>query len=288
MAPEIDVFAEVEPRQKERIILALKKAGNVVGYLGDGVNDAAALHVADVGISVDTATDVLKEEADIVLLQKDLRVLTEGVEEGRRTFGNTLKYIFMATSGNFGNMFSTAIASFFLTFLPMLPKQILLNNLLTDGAEMTIASDTVDGNVLIRPQRWDLALIRKFMIVFGVLSALFDFATFAVLIFVLGSRVDQFRTAWFIESVASASMAVIGLRSRKSLFKGRPGKYMLIGTSLAIIAVLLIPYTQIGEIFGLVALYPIFHFWIWLIVGSYLAAIELTKRTFFLRMTGKQ
>ena len=159
----IDIFAEIEPNQKERIMLALKKAGNVVGYMGDGINDASALHAADVGISVDSAVDVAKEAADIVLLEQDLEVLVEGVREGRRTFANTLKYVFIATSANFGNMFSMAGASLFLPFLPLLPKQILLINLLTDFPEMTIASDNVDPEMVQEPRRWDIRFIRRFM-----------------------------------------------------------------------------------------------------------------------------
>ena len=173
----ISLFAEVEPNQKERIILALKKAGHVVGYSGDGINDATALHAADVGISVNGAVDVAKEAADIVLLEKDLNILVEGVKEGRRTIANTLKYVFMATSANFGNMFSMAGASLFLSFLPLLPHQILLTNLLTDIPEMTIATDRVDPELVQKPRRWDIAFIRKFMLSFGALSSIFDFCT---------------------------------------------------------------------------------------------------------------
>ena len=179
---EVNVFAEVEPNQKERIILALKKAGNVVGYMGDGINDASALHAADVGISVESAVDVAKEAADIVLLEKDLEVLVQGVREGRATFANTLKYVFMATSANFGNMFSMAGASLFLPFLPLLPKQILLTNLLTDFPEMTIATDSVDGEMVEQPRRWDIRFIRNFMLTFGLVSSVFDYLTFGVLL----------------------------------------------------------------------------------------------------------
>ena len=181
-AGEVAIFAEVEPNQKERIILALKKAGHVVGYVGDGINDASALHAADVGISVADAVDVAKEAAEIVLLEKDLEVLERGVREGRATFANTMKYVFMATSANFGNMFSMAGASLFLTFLPLLPKQVLLMNLLTDLPEMTIATDRVDPEMVERPRRWDIGFIRRFMVVFGVVSSVFDFLTFGVLL----------------------------------------------------------------------------------------------------------
>lgn len=279
----IDIFAEIEPRQKERIILALKKAGNVVGYMGDGVNDTPALHASDIGISVDTATDVVKEEADLVLMEKNLGVLADGVREGRSTFANTLKYVFMATSSNFGNMFSTAAASFFLPFIPMLPKQILLNNLLTDLQEMTIASDKVDKEVLLKPRRWDLNLIRRFMIVFGPLSAVFDFAMFGVLIFLLHATTDQFRTAWFIESVVSASLVVLIIRSTRPLLKSKPSKYLLIATCLVAAAAMLVPFTSIGTIFGLVLLPFQFYEWICIIVASYIIAAEITKRLFYAR-----
>ena len=174
---DVDVFAEIEPNQKERIILALRKAGNVVGYMGDGINDASALHAADVGISVDSAVDVAKEAADIVLLDKDLGVLVQGVREGQTTFANTLKYVFMATSANFGNMFSMAEVSLFLPFLPLLPKQILLTNLLTDVPEMTIATDRVDDAMVDYPRRWDITAIRKFMLTFGIMSSVFDYTS---------------------------------------------------------------------------------------------------------------
>ncbi len=197
---QVTIFAEVEPNQKERIILALKKAGHVVGYGGDGINDASALHAADVGISVESAVNVANEAADIVLLEKDLNILIEGVKEGRRTFANTLKYVFMATSANFGNMFSMAGASSFLPFLPLLPKQILLTNLLTDIPELTIATDRVDEELIERPRRWDLPFIRKFMLTFGLISSFFDFLTFGVLLWLLDAGTTEFRTGWFVES----------------------------------------------------------------------------------------
>jgi len=174
----IDVFAEIEPNPKERIIIAMRKAGNVVGYMGDGINDATALHAADVGILVDTAAEVAKDAADIVLLEKDLSVLIEGVREGRMTFSNTLKYVFMATSSNVGNMFSMSGLSLFIPFLPLLPKQILFTNLLTDFPEMTIATDNVDEQMINYPRRWDIKVIRKFMITFGLVSSVFDYLTY--------------------------------------------------------------------------------------------------------------
>lgn len=211
---EANIFAEIEPNQKERIILALKKSGNVVGYLGDGINDASALHAADVGISVDSAVDVAKESADIVLLEKDLSVLCEGVKEGRKTFANTLKYVFMATSANFGNMFSMAGASLFLPFLPLLPRQILLTNFMTDLPEMTIATDNVDSELMNRPRRWNIKFIKNFMLVFGILSSIFDYLTFGVLLFILNASPNMFRTGWFIESVISATLIVFVVRTQ--------------------------------------------------------------------------
>ena len=228
------VFAEVEPNQKERIILACKKAGNVVGYMGDGINDATALHAADVGISVDQAVDVAKEAADIVLLKQDLGVLVQGVREGRKTFANTMKYVFMATSANFGNMFSMAGASLFLKFLPLLPKQILLMNLMTDLPEMTIAGDAVDDELAMLPQRWDIGFIRRFMLVFGAISSVFDFLTFGVLLFVLKANERQFRTGWFLESVVSATLVVLIIRTRRPLIRSLPSRALLVATGISI------------------------------------------------------
>jgi P-type Mg2+ transporter len=279
---EVSIFAEIEPRQKERIILALKKAGNVVGYIGDGINDAPALHAADASISVDTAADVAKEGADMVLLEKDLGVLSEAIEEGRKTFANTLKYVFMATSANFGNMFSTAVASFFLAFLPMLPKQILLNNLLTDVSEMTIASDRVEQNMLRRPTGWNLGLIRKFMITFGILSACFDFTMFAVLILLLHASIEQFRSAWFIESVVSASLAILVIRSRRPMIASKPGRLLLVVSGIVIgMAALVVPLTPLGSIFGITSLPIEYYAWIALVVVAYIISLEFVKRSFF-------
>jgi Mg2+-importing ATPase len=277
----IDVFAEVEPNHKERIILALMKTGNVVGYLGDGINDASALHAADIGISVDSAVDVAKEAADIVLLDKDLNVLVQGVEEGRKTFANTLKYVFMATSANFGNMFSMAGASIFLTFLPLLPKQILLTNLMTDMPEMTIATDSVDKELLDQPRRWNIRFIRNFMITFGILSSVFDYLTFAVLLFVLHAGADLFRTGWFVESVISASLVVLVIRSRRLFFKSRPSRYLLMTTLIIAALTLVVPFTPLGVVFGFVKLPLSFILLMLVIVALYILAAELAKRVFY-------
>jgi len=280
---EVDVFAEVEPNQKERIILALKKAGNVVGYMGDGINDASALHAADVGLSVDSAVDVAKESADIVLLEKDLGVLANGVKEGRKTFANTLKYVFMATSANFGNMFSMAGASLFLSFLPLLPRQILLTNLMTDFPETTIGTDNVDSEMVMQPRRWNVGFIRNFMIVFGILSSVFDYLTFGVLLIVFQTPTDLFRTGWFVESVISASLIVLVIRSRRPFFKSYPGKYLLITTLVIVGATLIFPFTLLGTLFGFTPL-PISILLLMLGVAiMYIVVGEVVKRTFYKR-----
>ncbi len=278
---DAEVFAEIEPNQKERIIVALRKAGNVVGYMGDGINDASALHAADVGISVDSAVDVAKDAADIVLLEKDLGVLVEGVREVRTTFANTLKYVFMATSANFGNMFSMAGASLFLSFLPLLPKQVLLTNLMTDFPEMTIATDRVDQEMIDYPRRWDIKAIRKYMITFGILSSVFDYLTFGLFLLILQATVDQFRTGWFLESVVSASFIVLVIRSRKPFFKSRPSRYLLTATLLVVAVTLLLPYTPFGEILGFTRLPLLFPLVIGSIIALYVVAAELTKRIFY-------
>jgi P-type Mg2+ transporter len=280
----VDIFAEIEPNQKERIILALRKSGNVVGYMGDGINDASALHAADVGISVNSAVDVAKEVADIVLLEKDLRVLANGVLEGRRTFANTLKYVFMATSANFGNMFSMAGASLFLSFLPLLPKQILLTNLLTDFPEMAIATDSVDKEMLSQPRRWNIKFIRNFMLVFGLLSSVFDYLTFGVLLLVLNASVAEFRTGWFMESVISASMIVLVIRTRGPFLKSKPGKALLTATLLVAIVTILFPYTPMGTLFGFAPIPLPYLLTLLLIVVLYIISAEVVKRFFYKRV----
>lgn len=283
---DIDVFAEVEPNQKDRIILALKHSGNVVGYIGDGINDAPALHAADVGISVDSAVDVAKDAADIVLLEKNLAVLTQGVREGRTTFANTLKYVFMATSANFGNMFSMAGASLFLPFLPLLPKQILLANLLTDIPEMTIATDRVDHELIDRPKRWDIAFIRKFMLTFGLVSSIFDYLTFAALLGVVHATPEQFRTGWFVESVISASAIVLVIRTRRPFFTSKPGRHLTLATLAVAAATLLLPYVPLAASFGLTPMPPPFLFLLIAILAGYVLTAELVKRRFYAAMRG--
>lgn len=278
-----DIFAEVEPNHKERIILALKKAGKVVGYIGDGINDASALHAADVGISVNTAVDVAKEAADIVLLDHDLNVLIEGVKEGRRTFANTQKYIFMATSANFGNMFSMAGASLFLSFLPLLPKQILLTNLMTDLPSMAIATDNVDEEWTAKPRRWDIGFIKRFMLIFGVLSSVFDYLTFGVLLFFFHAAEKEFQTGWFIESIVSATLIVMVVRTRKTIFTSKPGKYLLIATILVAVLALLLPVMPFAAIMGFSAIPFKFYLAMLAIVAMYIISAELVKHWFYKR-----
>jgi P-type Mg2+ transporter len=282
-AQEVDIFAEVEPNQKERIILALKKAGNVVGFMGDGINDASALHAADVSISVDSAVDVAKEAADIVLLERNLNVLEQGVQEGRKTFANTLKYVFMATSANFGNMFSMAGASLLLPFLPLLPTQILLTNLLTDFPEMTISTDSVDPELVEQPHRWDIGFIRRFMVFFGILSSVFDYLTFGALIFILRATPELFRTGWFQESVISAVMIVLVIRTRRPFIRSKPGKYLFIVSLIIIAATLLLPWSPLKGVFGFQVLPLSFYLVLSVILLLYILSAEVLKRIFYRR-----
>jgi Mg2+-importing ATPase len=284
-AGQVDVFAEVEPNQKERIILALRKAGNVVGYMGDGINDASALHAGDVSLSVQGAVDVAKEVADIVLLEQNLDVLVEGVREGRLTFGNTLKYVLMATSANFGNMFSMAGASLLLPFLPLLPKQILLTNVLTDMPEMTIANDNVDPEMLARPLRWNIGFIRSFMLVFGVLSSVFDYLTFGTLLYLLHANTDQFRTAWFVESVVSAALVVLVVRSRRPFFRSKPGRQLVVATAGVVAVAVVLPALPFAAVLGMTPLPPSYIAPIALVVAMYIASAELAKRFFYRRFS---
>src|SRR6516225_4945979 len=245
------IFARISPEQKARLIESLRRHGRSVGFLGDGVNDALALHAADVGISVDSATDVAKDAADIVLLEKDLDVLADGVVEGRRIFANTIKYVLMGTSSNFGNMFSAAGASLVLSFLPMTPTQILLNNFLYDISEMTIPTDQVDEEQLRRPAHWDLRVIQRFMLVFGPISSLFDFLTFGVMLWVFHAGPSLFQSGWFVESLATQTLIIFVIRTRRTpFFRSRPS-LALTGTSLACVAVgAALPFTPLGALFG--------------------------------------
>jgi Mg2+-importing ATPase len=278
---ETDVFAEVEPNQKDRIIRSLRAAGHVVGFLGDGINDATALHSADVGISVEGAVDVTKEAADIVLLEKDLSVLVAGLREGRRAFANTLKYIFITTSANFGNMVSMAIASLFTGFLPLLPKQILLINFLTDIPSIAVATDRLDPELVQRPRRWDNRLIRNFMITFGLVSSVFDLLTFGLLLVLVRSDVDQFRTGWFLESVLSEILVLLVIRTRRPFFRSPVGRGLLAGSVAVAAGSLLLPYVGFGRSFGLAPVSAPVLLGLSVVTVMYVVTSELVKRAFF-------
>lgn len=278
---EAELFAEVDPGQKEAIILALKDAGAVVGYMGDGINDAPALHAADVGISVESASDIAKSAASIVLLEQDLGVLLAGIREGRKTFANTLKYIFMTTSANFGNMFSMAGISLILPFLPLLPKQILSTNVLTDMPEVQIADDVVDAEWISRPIRWDFRMIRRFMLLFGLISSTFDYLTFFVLLRVFRADAALFRSGWFVESVVSAALVVLIIRTSKPFFQSRVGKGLCFATVLSILAAIALPYTPLGALLGLVPLPASLLAALGLVVVCYMLTAEIAKRWFY-------
>jgi P-type Mg2+ transporter len=276
------IFARVSPEQKARIIRVQRRTGRDVGFLGDGVNDALALHEADVGISVDSAVDVAKDAADVVLLEKDLGVLADGVVEGRRIFANTIKYVLMGTSSNFGNMFSAAGASAFLTFLPMLPSQILLNNLLYDAGELTIPTDEVDEEMLERPSRWDIRFIERFMLVFGPASSLFDFMTFALMLSVFHAGAGTFRSGWFVESICTQTLVIFVIRTRRvPFFRSRPSRPLLIA-SLAMASIgALLPVSPLRHVLGFGHLSPLFYLALVLMVAAYLTLAELVKQRFF-------
>jgi Mg2+-importing ATPase len=280
--PKTTIFARVNPEQKSRVIKAERALGSTVGFLGDGVNDAVALHDADVGISVQTATDVAKDAADIVLLDKDLGILAGGVVEGRRIFGNTIKYILMGTSSNFGNMFSMAGASLILSFLPMLPTQILLNNLLYDTSEMTIPTDNVDEEQLQRPAHWDTGFIRRFMTLFGPISSIFDFATFGIMIWVFNAHAPLFRSGWFVESLATQSLVIFAIRTRRiPFFRSRPSTPLLVTTLICVAVGVLLPYSPLAHLLGFTALPPGFLAVLVVMIPIYLVLVELGKRRFY-------
>ncbi|MBS7653447.1 magnesium-translocating P-type ATPase [Candidatus Bathyarchaeota archaeon] len=281
---EANVFCRVTPAQKNRIINALKSNGHVVGFMGDGINDAPSLKTADVGISVENAVDVAKESADIILLQTDLRVLHDGVLEGRKTFGNTMKYIMMGVSSNFGNMFSVAGASLFLPFLPMLPIQILLNNLLYDFSQLTIPTDEVDQEYIEKPKRWDIHFIRRFMVCLGPVSSLFDFLTFFIMLYAFNAYEQLFQTAWFIESLSSQTLVIFVIRTKKSPFwKSNPSKLLLLSNMAIIAFALILPYTPLGAIFQFVEPPATFFIALAAILGAYIALAEIVKKWFYKR-----
>jgi len=282
LIPATTVFARVDPEQKARIVRIQRRAGLDVAFLGDGVNDALALHAADVGISVDTAADVAKDAADVVLLEKDLQVLADGVVEGRRIFANTIKYVLMGTSSNFGNMFSAAGASAVLPFLPMLPSQILLNNLLYDTSQLAIPTDRVDPEQLARPSRWDIGLIRRFMLVFGPISSLFDFATFAVMLQAFHAGPSLFQAGWFVESLATQTLVLFVIRTRRSPFyRSRPSVPLLLAALAAVTVGAILPATPLAHDLGFSPLPGGFFLALVLMVIAYLVLVELGKRWFF-------
>ena len=285
MAGKTAIFAEVDPNQKERIILALKKTGHVVAYMGDGINDAPALHAADVGISVESAVDAAREAADFVLLKRDLGVLLSAIKQGRTTFSNTLKYIYTTTGANFGNMLSMAGASLFLPFLPLLAKQILLNNFLSDLPAIGIPSDNVDPEDVARPRKWDTGGIRNFMLLFGLVSSVFDYATFGLLLFIAHATEAQFQTGWFVESLLSELVVALVVRTRRRFYHSKPGKVLWAITLAVSLAALVIPYLPLGDVLGFVPL-PL-----WLlaaligVTALYVVATEAAKGYFFSRLT---
>ncbi|MCG2622168.1 magnesium-translocating P-type ATPase [Arthrobacter sp. I2-34] len=283
-AGKAGIFARVNPEQKARIIRQLRRNGHAVGFLGDGVNDALALHHADIGISVDSAVDVAKDAADVVLLDKDLGVLADGVMEGRRIFANTIKYALMGTSSNFGNMFSAATASVFLSFLPMLPGQILLNNLLYDAGQLAIPGDRVDKEQLVAPSHWNIGFIRRFMVLFGPISSLFDFATFALMLFVFQAAPGQFRAGWFIESIATQTLIIFAIRTRRVPFvRSRPSAGLL-GASLAVVAVgIYLPLSPLAPVLGFDPLPAPFFLALFGMIVAYLIVVEVAKLWFFSR-----
>ncbi len=281
----VNLFCRVNPAQKNRIILALKSRGHVVGYLGDGINDAPSLHTADVGISVDGAVDVAKQAAAMILLERDLMVLHQGILEGRRTFGNVMKYIMMATSSNFGNMFSMAAATLFLPFLPMLPLQILLNNLLYDVSEVTLPLDHVDAQDLARPRRWDMGFIRNFMLTIGPISSLFDFLTFYLLLQLFNADETLFRTGWFVESMATQVLVIFVIRTRRNPLRSRANRWLVL-TSMAVVATAMtLPFTPLAPYLGFSAL-PLSYFALLAaLLMAYLAMVETGKQWFYRHQT---
>jgi Mg2+-importing ATPase len=282
LVEETNLFVRVTPVQKNRIITALKNNGHVVGFLGDGINDAPSLKTSDVGISVANAVDVAKESADIILSQTSLRVLEEGVLEGRKTFGNTMKYVMMGTSSNFGNMVSCALASLFLKFLPMLPIQILLNNLLYDISELTIPTDNVDSEYIEKPKRWNMSFVRKFMVYLGPISSIFDLLTFLVLLIVFNAAAALFQTGWFIESLVTQALVIFVIRTRLTPFyKSKPSRFLILSTFGVVTAALILPFTPLGEVFKFVT--PPAGFFVFLVgfVCAYLLLVEVVKKWFY-------
>jgi len=278
LAEQTVAFARVSPMQKNRIILALKSRAHAVGYMGDGINDAPSLHSADVGISVSTAVDVAKDAADIILLERSLKVLHDGIIEGRKAFGNVMKYLLMGTSSNFGNMFSMAAASIFLPFLPMLPTQILLNNFLYDLAQVTIPTDNVDASFIRKPRHWNIKLIRDFMIYIGPISSIYDFLTFYAMLHVFKASEALFHTGWFVESLATQTLVLFVIRTAGNPLRSRPSAALTATTILTVFAGLALPFTPLASLLGFVPLPPLYFVFLVAVTLTYLLFVELVKR----------
>lgn len=281
---DITIFYRLSPAQKNRVLNAMRRNGHVVGFMGDGINDAPSIREADVGISVENAVDIAKESADIILLHNDLRILHDGVREGRKTFGNTTKYILMGTSSNFGNMFSVAGASLFLPFLPMLPIQILLNNLMYDVSQISIPTDAVDESYTNTPKKWDMEFIKKFIMVFGPISSVFDFITFFILLFIFKADAPLFQTAWFVESICTQTLVIFVIRTRVvPFYKSSPSKLLMASTLLIVLIACILPFTILGSIFGFVTLPVSFYAVLAGLVIGYIIIVELVKHWFYNR-----
>ncbi len=275
------MFARVSPEQKNRVITALKGRGWVVGFLGDGINDAPSMHAADVGISVVNGVDVARDAANIILLEKDLAVLDDGIREGRSSFANIMKYIVMGTSSNFGNMFSMAGASLFLPFLPMLPTQILLNNLLYDMSQIAIPSDNVDAELMRRPKRWRIDFIRQFMVIIGPISSVYDFLTFGALLFVFHANQELFHTGWFVESLATQTLVVFVIRTAGNPLRSRPSRALTIAVLTVVFVAFVLPFTPLGSLIGFTPMPPVLIAVIVLFAATYLGLVQLVKQRFY-------
>jgi len=287
VAEEARMFARISPAEKNRILLALKHNGHAVGFMGDGINDAPSLHAADVGISVSSAVDVAREAADVILVKPGLRVLHDGIIEGRKAFGNVMKYLLMGTSSNFGNVISMAAASLFLPFLPMLPTQILLNNLLYDMAQITIPTDNVDETYLQKPQRWNISLIRNFMVFIGPISSIFDFLTFYVLLHFLHASEAQFHTGWFVESLATQTLVLFVIRTSKNPFRSRPSAPLLTTCLTSVAIGLYLPFSPLAGVLGFTPLPAKYFAFVAIATGAYLLLVEIAKRRLLRGATSK-
>jgi Mg2+-importing ATPase len=277
----VNLFCRINPQQKLRTLLALKRLGHVVGFMGDGINDAPALHAADVGISVDGAADVARAAADLILLEHDLSVVRDAVVHGRNAVQNVSKYVLMGSSSNFGNMFSMAGAALFLPFLPMLPIQVLLNNLLYDVSEIAIPFDRVDPEATAQPVKWDIRLLERFMLVFGPLSSVFDFLTFYALLHLFGADEALFQTGWFIESITTQVLVVFAIRTRRWFFRSKPHKF-LVAMALGSVAVAVVfPLLPVGRWFDFVAPPPLFFVFLFAATAAYLGLVEIIKGLFY-------